>query len=117
MCPCSVRPGRPPRSTSVKGWLVAVDGRIEFGEWETESGEKRHDYSVVGKVEFLTAPAQSRSRSRPSRPAGGRSRSQPDLWWLAPVMGASQWTWKSRLWSYISGVRSGVLATREPDPQ
>jgi single-strand DNA-binding protein len=39
-----------------KGWLVAVDGRLEYGEWETEGGEKRHDYSVVGKVEFLTAP-------------------------------------------------------------
>ena len=39
-----------------KGWLVAVDGRIEFGQWETEGGEKRHDYSVVGNVEFLTAP-------------------------------------------------------------
>jgi len=39
-----------------KGWLVAVDGRLEYGEWETEGGEKRHDYSVVGNVEFLTAP-------------------------------------------------------------
>ena len=39
-----------------KGWLVAVDGRIEFGQWETEGGEKRHDYTVVGNVEFLTAP-------------------------------------------------------------
>ena len=39
-----------------KGWLVAVDGRLEFGQWETEGGEKRHDYSVVGNVEFLTAP-------------------------------------------------------------
>jgi len=39
-----------------KGWLVAVDGRLEYGEWESEGGEKRHDYSVVGNVEFLTAP-------------------------------------------------------------
>ncbi len=39
-----------------KGWLVAVDGRLEYGEWESEAGEKRHDYSVVGNVEFLTAP-------------------------------------------------------------
>jgi single-strand DNA-binding protein len=38
-----------------KGWLVAVDGRLEFGEWDTEDG-KRHDYSVVGNVEFLAAP-------------------------------------------------------------
>jgi hypothetical protein len=33
-----------------------VDGRLEYGEWENEGGEKRHDYSVVGNVEFLTAP-------------------------------------------------------------
>ena len=39
-----------------KGWLVAVDGRLEFGQWETDGGEKRHDYTVVGNVEFLTAP-------------------------------------------------------------
>ena len=39
-----------------KGWLVAVDGRLEYGEWETEAGEKHHDYSVVGNVECLTAP-------------------------------------------------------------
>jgi len=39
-----------------KGWLVAVDGRLEYREWETEGGEKRHDYSVVGNVEFLAAP-------------------------------------------------------------
>jgi single-strand DNA-binding protein len=38
-----------------KGWLVAVDGRLEYGEWE--AGEaKRHDYNVVGNVEFLAAP-------------------------------------------------------------
>ena len=38
-----------------KGWLVAVDGRLEYGEWEVE-GTKRHDYTVVGNVAFLTAP-------------------------------------------------------------
>ncbi len=38
-----------------KGWLVAVDGRLEYGEWETV-GTKRHDYWVVGNVEFLSAP-------------------------------------------------------------
>ncbi len=38
-----------------KGWLVAVDGRLEYGEWESD-GAKRHDYTVVGNVEFLSAP-------------------------------------------------------------
>jgi single-strand DNA-binding protein len=38
-----------------QGWLVAVDGRLQFGEWKSEAGN-RHDYSVVGNVEFLAAP-------------------------------------------------------------
>jgi single-strand DNA-binding protein len=45
-----------------KGWLVAVDGRLEFGEWDTEDG-KRHDYSVVGNVEFLAAPRDADAES------------------------------------------------------
>ncbi len=51
-----------------KGWLVAVDGRLEYGEWETEGGEKRHDYSVVGNVEFLTAPRPVEA-PEPAKPA------------------------------------------------
>ena len=52
-----------------KGWLVAVDGRLEYGEWETDGGEKRHDYSVVGNVEFLTAPkaAEEPPAGKPAR--------------------------------------------------
>ncbi|HEX3509674.1 MAG TPA: single-stranded DNA-binding protein [Solirubrobacteraceae bacterium] len=54
-----------------KGWLVAVDGRLEYGEWETDGGEKRHDYSVVGTVEFLTAPrpaeAVAEEQGKPAR--------------------------------------------------
>jgi single-strand DNA-binding protein len=51
-----------------KGWLVAVDGRLEYGEWETE-GTKRHDYTVVGNVEFLTAPrpAEAEAETKPTR--------------------------------------------------
>jgi single-strand DNA-binding protein len=49
-----------------KGWLVAVDGRIEFGQWETEGGEKRHDYSVVGNIEFLTAPRPVEESAKPT---------------------------------------------------
>ncbi len=39
-----------------KGWLVAVNGRLEYQVWETREGAKRHDYGVVGNVEFLAAP-------------------------------------------------------------
>jgi single-stranded DNA-binding protein len=69
----SARPEKPRTSTSQKGWLVAVDGRLEYGEWETEGGEKRHDYSVVGNVEFLTAP-RSVEAEEPAKPAARKKR-------------------------------------------
>jgi single-stranded DNA-binding protein len=50
-----------------KGWLVAVDGRLEYGEWETDGGEKRHDYSVVGNAEFLTAPRPAEPEQEPAK--------------------------------------------------
>jgi single-strand DNA-binding protein len=50
-----------------KGWLVAVDGRLEYGEWESEGGEKRHDYSVVGTVEFLAAPKPVEEQAKSAR--------------------------------------------------
>jgi len=51
-----------------KGWLVAVDGRLEYGAWETDGGEKRHDYSMVGNVEFLSAPTPA-EESAPAKSA------------------------------------------------
>jgi single-strand DNA-binding protein len=57
-----------------KGWLVAVDGRLEYGEWETEAGARRHDYAVVGNVEFLSAPRPV-EEAEPARPS--RRRKQP----------------------------------------
>lgn len=55
-----------------KGWAVAVDGRLEYGEWQTD-GARRHDYSVVGNVEFLTAPppieGQAEPAAEPAKPA------------------------------------------------
>jgi single-strand DNA-binding protein len=38
-----------------KGWLVAVDGRLQHDTWMKDD-EKRSTYSVVGQVEFLAAP-------------------------------------------------------------
>ena len=51
-----------------KGWLVAVDGRLEYGEWDSD-GTKRHDYNVVGNVEFLTAPrpVEEPEQAKPAR--------------------------------------------------
>jgi len=39
-----------------KGWLVAVGGRLKYREWETDGAKRRHDYEVVGHIEFLAAP-------------------------------------------------------------
>jgi single-strand DNA-binding protein len=38
-----------------KGWLVAVAGRLDYHDWETDTGSKRHEYEIVGNVEFLAA--------------------------------------------------------------
>jgi single-stranded DNA-binding protein len=56
-----------------KGWLVAVDGRREFGQWETDGGEKRHDYTAVGNVEFLTPHPPRRAAGRAGRRGGPES--------------------------------------------
>ena len=53
------RPGEAAAEVLGKGWLVAVDGRLVFGEWETDTGEKRREHAVVGNVEFLSAPRAS----------------------------------------------------------
>ncbi len=50
------KPGEAAAQYLMKGRQVAVDGRLEYGQWETDTGEKRHDYSVVGNVEFLSTP-------------------------------------------------------------
>ena len=55
-----------------KGWLIAVDGRLEFGQWQTEGREKRHDYSVVGNVEFLTSPKPAEEPAQVKASRNGR---------------------------------------------
>ena len=50
-----------------KGWLVAVSGRLAYHAWETDEGSKRHDYEVVGNVEFLAAPRGNSSQSSEPR--------------------------------------------------
>jgi single-strand DNA-binding protein len=56
---CFGKPGEAAARVLSKGWLVAVDGRLEYHEWQTDEGSKRHDYEVIGNVEFLTAPRGS----------------------------------------------------------
>ena len=56
--------GRAASQVLSKGWLVAVQGRLEHQRWE-QDGQKRHDYGIVGHVEFLAAP-QNNGRERES---------------------------------------------------
>jgi Single-strand binding protein family len=50
------KPGEAAVRVLSKGWLVAVQGRLSYRAWEADDGSKRHDYEVVGNVEFLAAP-------------------------------------------------------------
>lgn len=55
--------------TLTKGWLVAVDGRLEHREWQTDQGDTRQAYQVVGHVEFLAAPRSDNEAAREPEPA------------------------------------------------
>jgi single-strand DNA-binding protein len=55
------KPGEAAARVLSKGWLVAVDGRLEYRTWKTDDGAARHAYQVVGQVEFLAAPRGSDS--------------------------------------------------------
>jgi hypothetical protein len=74
------RPARPPPSTSRRAGRSRSTAS-GYGEWTIDGGENHHDYSVVGNLEFLSAPASSsrsgpRKPSRPARPARGSSPSR-----------------------------------------
>jgi single-strand DNA-binding protein len=46
-----------------KGWLVAVEGRLDHQVWETD-GRSRETHSVVGRVEHLAPPRAAGDRDR-----------------------------------------------------
>ena len=53
---CFGKPGEAAARVLSRGWLVAVSGRLAYRAWEADDGSNRHDYEVVGNVEFLSAP-------------------------------------------------------------
>ena len=65
-------PGEAAARVLTKGWLVAVDGRLQYGEWETDEGTRRHDYEIVGNVEFLAAPRNDNNTDEPAATADDR---------------------------------------------
>lgn len=55
-----------------KGSRVAVDGRLEWREWETADQQKRQAVSVVADtVQFLDSPGGAPEEHGPSNDAGG----------------------------------------------
>jgi single-strand DNA-binding protein len=61
------KPGEAAARVLSTGWLVAVDGRLEYHEWE-QDGTTRHDYEVIGSVEFLAAPRRGAETSESEQP-------------------------------------------------
>ena len=62
---CFGKPGEAAARILGKGWLVAVQGRVAYREWENGDGGKRHDYEIVGNVEFLVAPRATAEAEQP----------------------------------------------------
>ena len=50
------KPGEAAARVLAKGWLVSVSGRLEYRTWAADDGSNRHDYRIVGDVQFLAAP-------------------------------------------------------------
>jgi single-stranded DNA-binding protein len=50
------KPGEAAANVLSTGWLVNVDGRLEYHEWKNGDDKTRHDYAVIGSVEFLARP-------------------------------------------------------------
>jgi single-strand DNA-binding protein len=55
-----------------KGWLVAVDGRMQYHDWESD-GVKRRGWEVIGSIEFLAAPRGEASKDSEPEPATAAS--------------------------------------------
>ena len=52
-----------------QGWLVAVEGRLEYAEWQAkDNGGKRTGHSIIGHVEFLAAPKNDTGNTTPDGP-------------------------------------------------
>jgi single-strand DNA-binding protein len=53
-----------------KGRPIAIDGRLEWREWETATGEKRQGTEIIAdSVQFLGAPTNGVSQSSDIPPA------------------------------------------------
>lgn len=63
------KPGEACAKVLSQGWLVAVDGRLAHHEWTADDDVKRSLIEVVGRVEFLAAPAGADALPEPVKAA------------------------------------------------
>jgi len=54
------KPGEAAARVLAKGWLVSVSGRLEHRTWKADDDTNRHDYRVIGDVQFLAAPKREK---------------------------------------------------------
>ena len=59
-------PGEAAARVLSKGWLVAVDGRLDYRHWVADDGANRSAIAVIGNVEFLTAPRATTATVEPA---------------------------------------------------
>lgn len=61
-----------------KGRQVAISGRLELDEWETDGGDKRSRLYVIGeRIEFLARPRSESSNGSPE-PVGDAAGGDPE---------------------------------------
>ena len=69
-------PARASSRTCARAAASAVDGRLEWREWETAEQQKRQAVSIVADtVQFLDAPASARARAATTEPRRARTAS------------------------------------------
>lgn len=60
------KPGEAAARVLAKGWLVAVDGRLDYRHWVADDGANRSAIGVIGNVEFLAAPRAAGATVEPA---------------------------------------------------
>ena len=71
------KPGEAAARILTKGYLVAVDGRLEYRTWKTDDDQTRHAYKIVGNVEFLAAPKGDASSAESAEGADSETAEEP----------------------------------------
>jgi single-strand DNA-binding protein len=72
-----------------KGSRVALDGRLEWREWETADQQKRQAVSVVADtIQFLDSPGEARGEQEPSDDSGGGEDLETDQGSAGELVGA-----------------------------